>query len=578
MKEVTTADVVVEGGSELWRNADLILFAETWETTEDSKVEFQGFSRVASASKAKKFSVGRGFGGLAAWGRDNLGLDITVEKTDIKKQFICLRITGHRLVPSFIVFGYFAPWNAGVYEDLGEHDDRLARLSQEVLALTRFHDTDEFTFSSTQGESVVDYFKRDARMKKKSSRRLRLESEGRSRYEQEIEARTLAGVGMDEISTILIQAARKAFPPRVLKQRTWFDEECPRARDLALSNQSGFRAYMNLVRAKKRRWTHEKQVILTKELTNDPQSFWKRLHPKQPVVHLVEEDLRGYVEKLYYFSDAGGMPWVAGEGCIFRPEEVERELSKTRSRRADDLEGLSVELLKWCGPNTINLVLNLACSEGIPGNWVQRRVVPIYKAGPKREPNSYRTIMIASLFSKLLGRLLEARLSRWGEEHEVRAAAQTGFRKQFCTLDHALVPRILCEQARRTKRTLYVLFIDLKKAFDSVPRKLIWEHLISIGVPQELVNSVAALYQQVAIKVGDSSCDIASTLGVIQGCPLSLTLFGLFIDMLFWQIETGSIEASNELNVHTLIFADDVAILAHDGETLRTHIRSLEKF
>ncbi|KAL3683252.1 hypothetical protein R1sor_001274 [Riccia sorocarpa] len=177
------------------------------------------------------------------------------------------------------------------------------------------------------------------------------------------------------------------------------------------------------------------------ELMADPQSFWKRLQVRRPKTILNESDLLEYIKQLYFFIDAGQMPFTVGGGCVFTVEEVGREIGRMKAGRAADIAGLTVELLKWCGPITLNAVTQL--------------------------------------------------LTR---------ACQAGFRKDHCAMDHALVLRVLAERARRTKRPLYVLFVDVKKAFDSVPRDLIWQRLRLIGVPNDLVNSIAALYHQVVVK------------------------------------------------------------------------------
>ena len=62
--------------------------------------------------------------------------------------------------------------------------------------------------------------------------------------------------------------------------------------------------------------------------------------------------------------------------------------------------------------------------------------------------------------------------------------------------------------------------------------------MVEIGEPEELRLVVSKLYQEVRIKLSvDTSKEILSTLGVIQGCPLSPTLFGIFIDQLHTILE-----------------------------------------
>ncbi|KAL3681100.1 hypothetical protein R1sor_024056 [Riccia sorocarpa] len=73
---------------------------------------------------------------------------------------------------------------------------------------------------------------------------------------------------------------------------------------------------------------------------------------------------------------------------------------------------------------------------------------------------------------------------------------------------------------------------------------------------------------------------LSSTHGVIQGCPVSPTLFGVFIDQLFWhlQVEDEMVSMADRFFVPLLIFADDVVVIARSAEELHTRIRGLESF
>jgi hypothetical protein len=82
---------------------------------------------------------------------------------------------------------------------------------------------------------------------------------------------------------------------------------------------------------------------------------------------------------------------------------------------------------------------------------------------------------------------------------------------------------------------LYCCFVDLTAAFDSVPKEVLWQRLHSLGVRGRMLGAVQALYTgaRLAVKVEGSVREATDThTGVCQGCPLSPTLFGVFIDAL----------------------------------------------
>ncbi|KAL3683260.1 hypothetical protein R1sor_001282 [Riccia sorocarpa] len=227
----------------------------------------------------------------------------------------------------------------------------------------------------------------------------------------------------------------------------------------------------------------------------------------------------------------------------------------------------------------ITRLLNNAAQFGLPEECCMRRVVPLFKAGPKLEPSSYRTIKVVHVFAKLFGRLLDSRLSTWCEQMGVRAPAQAGFRRRYSTLDHLMTLRVIMEDAKRSGQPLFLLFVDFRKAFDSVSREQIKNRLCSLSVPTELTNAVCSLYRSVLVKTSPNSEGIESTLGVIQGCPLSPTLFGLFIDKLFWLCtDNGAGVTLGGIHVPLLVFADDVVLIAKSEEHLRCQISTLELF
>ncbi|KAL3700010.1 hypothetical protein R1sor_018032 [Riccia sorocarpa] len=274
------------------------------------------------------------------------------------------------------------------------------------------------------------------------------------------------------------------------------------------------------------------------------------------------------------------MPAASSQVCAFSISEVKTELRKLGTGKAADLMGLTVELLRWGVLFLVSFItqcINRACADGLPEEWTWRGVVPLHKAGPKRDPYNYRTIMVANLFSKLLGRLLDARLTTWCESSGARASAQAGFRQGFTTIDHALTLRTVMEGARRLKNLLYVLFVDFAKAFDSIPRIWLWERLLAIGVPQDLVNTIAVLYSRVIVKARPQGLGVSSTLGVIQGCPLPPCLFGLVIDELFWNNQV-TCAVLGDIHVPMLLFADDVALIATSQAEMQQHLKGLEDF
>ena len=101
--------------------------------------------------------------------------------------------------------------------------------------------------------------------------------------------------------------------------------------------------------------------------------------------------------------------------------------------------------------------------------------------------SNYRGITVGSVIAKLFAMILEQRIASWAEKQGVKAKGQAGFRKDFRTTDNIFILRSLIDKQRRTRQKgkaskLYCCFVVFKKAFDTVPRAVLWQVLEELGV------------------------------------------------------------------------------------------------
>ena len=100
-----------------------------------------------------------------------------------------------------------------------------------------------------------------------------------------------------------------------------------------------------------------------------------------------------------------------------------------------------------------------------PQEWSVAKLFTIYKKGYNLDPSNYRGISILAALAKIYDSILNSRFTKWFTPDEEQAGGQAG---RGCA-EHLLTVRLFII-ARKTKQTLYVLFVDYEKAYDRVNR------------------------------------------------------------------------------------------------------------
>ena len=94
----------------------------------------------------------------------------------------------------------------------------------------------------------------------------------------------------------------------------------------------------------------------------------------------------------------------------------------------------------------------------------------------------FSSSLSARSIAKMYATLQNSCLTKWAEATDLRVTRQAGFRQDHRCSDHLLVLRTVIEQKPIVKAPLYTCFVDFKKAYDTVPRDMLWTKLQRIGV------------------------------------------------------------------------------------------------
>jgi hypothetical protein len=117
------------------------------------------------------------------------------------------------------------------------------------------------------------------------------------------------------------------------------------------------------------------------------------------------------------------------------------------------------------------------------------------------------------------------------EEEAILPEEQCGFRPKRSTLDMIFVARLLQELGRQKTIQLFLCFVDLQKAYDTVDRKLLWKVLRKYGLPRKLILIIQGFHDGMLAKIlvqGVMSEMFGVSGGLRQGCPLACLLFNIF--------------------------------------------------
>ena len=120
----------------------------------------------------------------------------------------------------------------------------------------------------------------------------------------------------------------------------------------------------------------------------------------------------------------------------------------------------------------------------LPEQWKESIIVPIYKKGGKTNCSNYRGISLLWMSYKIWSNIILGRLTPYVDE--IIGDLQCGFRCNRSTIDQIFCIRQILEKKWEYDGTIHQLFIDFKKAYDSVKRDVLYNILTEFGIPKKL--------------------------------------------------------------------------------------------
>lgn len=264
-------------------------------------------------------------------------------------------------------------------------------------------------------------------------------------------------------------------------------------------------------------------------------------------------------------------------------EEVRKAAKSMKNNKSAGPGGIAPEFIKY-GTEMLYRMLQqmfekVLNGNDVPGEWKEANLTSIFKKGEINKCDNYRGISVIATLGRLYARIIRNKLEEniQGKIGEEQACFTAG---KSCTDQIYTVQQFLQKKKAKNKE-IHLAFIDLKQAYDSVPRSGLWKAMNHLNLPSKLITAVQTIYKgnTVHVKIGNQIItSFETSKGLLQGCPTSPTLFKIFLENTLknWKQKCQGMGVPiRDEYLYTLCFADGQIVIAQDEEDLSYMVRKL---
>lgn len=244
------------------------------------------------------------------------------------------------------------------------------------------------------------------------------------------------------------------------------------------------------------------------------------------------------------------------------PSEIVNLINKCKQNNSFCNNYLTNNILKMTVNSIslpISLIFNICISKGeFPNSFKESIVIPIFKNGDKNKCSNYRPISLTLTISKLFEKCLKLRILQFLEKHNFFHKHQFGFRNNMSTYNALYETTKFIYDNIDNKQNVLGIFLDIKKAFDSVDHDILLNKLYLCGIRGIAHNLISSYLKGRVqrVKIDNELSDLTNiNYSIPQGTVLGPLLFIIYINGL--------------LNICTqsklICFADDTVILVKNN-------------
>ncbi|MCG8430647.1 MAG: hypothetical protein MJA29_05710 [Candidatus Omnitrophica bacterium] len=192
----------------------------------------------------------------------------------------------------------------------------------------------------------------------------------------------------------------------------------------------------------------------------------------------------------------------------------------------------------------------------IPSQWLEAKIIPIFKKGENANPSNYRPISLTVVASKVMERIIKDNMIKFLNENNLLNENQHGFLSNKSTLTNVLSTINKWIKWVNDRKVVHAAYIDFAKAFDSVSHRKLAYKLSKYGINGNLLSWIKTFLnnrQQYVLVDNSKSSSCLVKSGIPQGTVLGPILFAIYINDLVDVVK----------NSHISLYADDAKIFTY---------------